>query len=437
MNQSNNSNRDDLDELLRQVDDLLAEPTPEEDEDIDIDQYAPNDIDEDPILYQNYSNHYGADLRNYANGYAGTEAAMPNSQPSTPSIPAYNADFLRQQKEDRRKNEHRNLDSEYRDYGVEENTMSRQAVRKAQKQPAPKKPRKKPGCGCGCLTVLIALVVAVVIAVNWLFAPPKSDASIGQRKRDTATILICGTDEDGTRTDTMMLMYLSGSERQVSLLSLPRDSYTITSAGSAAKLNSAYGRNGCGEEGMEGLLDYVQEIIGYRPDGYILVDFTIVPQIVDIMGGIDFDVSQEIYMGDVVLQPGMQHLDGTQVLALLRYRYGYATADLGRIQVQRQVIQACLKQWVSPSHISEALDSVRLIDSASISTLSLRNYLWMGKVVLTGMGNFRNDTLPGYADYIGDVSYYLLNRDEVANLINEAYNPYKVAISPSDLKIAG
>ena len=435
MNQSNNSNRDDLEELLRQVDDLLSEPAPEEDEDIDIDQYAPSEIDEDPILYQNYSNRYGADVRNFSNGYGGREAPMPKPETPKPSIPAYNADFQRQQKEDRRKNEHRTYSNEYRDYGVEENTMSRQAVEKSRKQP--KKSRKKPGCGFGCLSVLIVLVVAVVIAVNWLFTPPKSDASIGERKRDTATVLICGTDEDGTRTDTMMLMYLSGSERQVSLLSLPRDSYTITSAGSAAKLNSAYGRNGCGEEGMEGLLDYVQEIIGYRPDGYILVDFTIVPQIVDIMGGIDFDVPQEMDVGPVILQPGMQHLDGTQVLALLRYRHGYATADLGRIQVQRQVIQACLQQWIKPSHISEALNSVKLIDSASISTLNMRNYFWMAKVVLTGMGNFRNDTLPGYADYIGDVSYYLLNRDEVANLINEAYNPYKVAISPSDLKIAG
>lgn len=54
-------------------------------------------------------------------------------------------------------------------------------------------------------------------------------------------------------------------------MSLPRDTLTHTSSGSDAKLNSAYGRNDGGQEGMEALLDYVSDIIGYRPDGYMLI----------------------------------------------------------------------------------------------------------------------------------------------------------------------
>ena len=57
--------------------------------------------------------------------------------------------------------------------------------------------------------------------------------------------------------------------------------------------------------------------------------------------------------------------------------------------------------------------------------------------MLTGMSNFRNDTLPGYADYIGNASYYILNAGKIAELVNEAYNPYNVVISPNDLNIAG
>ena len=53
------------------------------------------------------------------------------------------------------------------------------------------------------------------------------------------------------------------------------------------------------------------------------------------------------------------------------------------------------------------------------------------------MGDMSTDTLPGYADYIGDVSYYILDREDVADMINEHYNPYKVEILPENLKIAG
>lgn len=428
MNNPNNSNHEDLDDLLRQVDDLLSEPDPVED-DFDLDQYAPRDLGEDePILYQNYSNRYGADVRNYSNNYGGQGAPGQNPQAPQPSIPAYNADFRREE----RRNERReaNRPPEYRDYGRSES-----------EEPKKTRPPKRRGgcCGCGCSTMLIALALVVVglfAAVNLLFQAPESEYSIGDRKRDTATVLLCGTDKDGTRTDTMMLIYLSGSEGRVGLLSLPRDTYTITASGNAAKLNSAYGRNGTGQEGMEGLLDYVQDIIGYRPDGYILVDMTLVPQIVDIMGGVDMDVQQDIQLEGMTIHAGQQHLTGEQVLTLLRYRSGYYNADLGRIEVQRSVIQACMEQWLSPDRLGNVAEALSALESGSISSLNLNNYLWMGKTMLMGMGNIYNDTLPGYATYIGDGSYYVLYPGDVADMVSQFYNPYKVTIDSGDLNIA-
>lgn len=299
-----------------------------------------------------------------------------------------------------------------------------------------KKARKRRGCGCGCLTWLMGLVILAAVAMFVFIQPPKAEESIGSRKPDTATILVCGTDADGMRTDTMMLLYLSGSEGRVGLLSLPRDSYTITASGKAAKLNSAYGRNGGGEEGMEVLMDYVQRIIGYRPDGYILLDFTLVPQIVDIMGGVEVDVPMDMEVEGTYLTPGFQRLSGQEVLAILRFRAGYATADLGRVEMQRTVLKACMSQWLTPSHIGGAVKSLSLLESGSTSTLSTGNYLWMAKAMVLGMRNLQSDTLPGTAEYRDGVSYYILNRSEIASLINESYNPYQTTIDESDLTIA-
>lgn len=467
MTNSNDFYQDDLDDLLNQVDDLLKEPQPEPEEepdsefdDFDVDDYTPqDDYDDAPMVYQNYSNRYGADLRNYSNGYGTGVRQEPPQRPAQSAIPAYNGDAYRRgsRQESRRepKREPTRQPNPYQeptrrakpcqepeheiylDNGAEALPPVKQ---KQKKQPEPKR-KGYMGCmGCGCSTLLVfagLMALAVVLVFNFIFAPPKSDASIGARKRDTATVLICGTDKDGTRTDTMMLMYLSGSEHKVGLLSLPRDSLTITSGGSYAKLNSAYGRNGTGEEGMEGLLDYVQEIIGYRPDGYILLDMDLVPQIVDAMGGLDVEVPVAFDMDGIHLDEGMQHLAGSQVLCLLRFRSGYAMQDLGRVEVQRAVISAALDQWVSLAHVKDVSTALKLVENYSTTTLNVRNYLWMAKTVLFSRGGISTDTLPGTADYIDGVSYYILDRQDIADLINQDYNPYRVTISPDSLNIAG
>ena len=188
---------------------------------------------------------------------------------------------------------------------------------------------------------------------------------------------------------------------------------------------------------MEVLLDYVRDIIGYRPDGYILLDFTMVPRIVDIMGGVDVEVPMDMDVDEIVLSKGYQHLSGDQVLALLRFRKGYATADLGRIQVQRAVMKAAMEQWLSPAHLVGAVKAVSLLENSSLSSLSTGNYLWVAKTLLLGMSDFRSDTLPGYADYRNKVSYYILEPEKVLELLNESYNPFRTSIPAGNLNIAG
>ena len=439
-----NQNGSDLDDLLRQVDDLLEPQQPgapcdgSYDNDYDDDYDGAYDPDaygcsDDTMVFQNYSNHYGADLNNYANGYGGRQVSQPRQERQ--SIPAYNADF---------KNAPRESAPQTR-----RPSMGQKAA-KQRPQPVyddpippvygkPKKQRRR-GCGCGCSTVLMSLLVLVVVifgAISLLFRPPKSPDSIGSRKRDTAAVLLCGVDKDGTRTDTMMLMYMSGSENKVGLLSIPRDTYVLTSGGYDSKLNAIYGLNNCGTEGMEGLFDHIEDLIGYRPDGYMLVDFDLVPQITDLMGGVTVNVPNEIDEEGIYIPAGEQTLTGEQVLMLLRHRSSYSMADLTRIEVQRSVIKACMEQWLTPSHLSKAFSALDLVENNSISSLSVPNYLWMAKTILLNMGSFSTDTLPGYADMMDGVSYYFLYPEDVAQLINDSYNPYKVEITSEDLDIAG
>ena len=76
------------------------------------------------------------------------------------------------------------------------------------------------------------------------------------------------------------------------------DGYEETTSGKNAKLNSAFGRNNGKEdpvEGMENLMLYVRDIIGYEPDGYMLISLEGFVKIVDLMGGVEFHVPQDMF----------------------------------------------------------------------------------------------------------------------------------------------
>ena len=100
------------------------------------------------------------------------------------------------------------------------------------------------------------------------------------------------------------------------------------------------------------------------------------------------------------------------------------------------VIKECMKQWVNPLKLGKLPAALELIESESLTDLELGNYLWIGRVILMGLDNMTSDTLPGYPDMRGGVSYYVLYPEQVAELINESYNPYTVDIDADDLDIA-
>ena len=186
MKDNNPYNSRDFEELSKRVDalldgpDLLIQDTPAGADDLA--QYTPAGLDTEA----------GRTYQNFSNGYAHAPQA------------------------------------DYRDHGGQTPTRAARAAGQVRR----KRRRKGGCCGCGCATALlaaIALMVAAVLFVGSFFEMPVSEDSIGQRKEKTATILRCGTDKDGTRTDTMMLVYLDGAENRVGLLSLPRDTLTRTS----------------------------------------------------------------------------------------------------------------------------------------------------------------------------------------------------------------
>ena len=439
-------NNDDIDlyELLNRADELLEEK-PELTDEFEPEFEESMETD-DAFIYLNAANGYGRQADQTIRFQpVSTPAQQPAPHPAAAarstqaekavsSIRAYNADFRNE-----RERTAKAAKPVYDETAVI--PTPRPMATPAPVVEKPKKAKRKSGC-LKKLISLIALAIVLVLVMNTVFTYPKTDKPIGDRRNGVSSILLCGADESGYLTDTMILLYVDTVKRQAGLLSLPRDTYTVTDYGSSNKLNSAYGRNGGGEEGMEVLFDYIQDTIGYRPDGYVLIELPMLQDLIDLFGGVDYDVPQDMGVGSlsgawITLQKGMQHLDGEKALAMLRFRYGYVDQDLGRQNVQKNFLKECMKQWLTVENLGKITDVLELFKVESFTNLETKHFLWFGWNLLSiGFNNIYTDTLPGYATMIGDASYYVLYPGEVAEMIQDRYNPYKVEITRDMLDIA-
>ena len=292
-------------------------------------------------------------------------------------------------------------------------------------KPKKKKRRRKGGFLRFLVTVIVLAIVALVVIGKATVRNPDNLERISGR----STVLLCGTDEDGMRTDTILLLTLDRNEGSIRLLSIPRDTYAP--AYYVPKINSAYGAVGGGEKGMEQLMEQVKNVVGFMPDGYALVNLSAFVEAVDLLGGLDFDVPMDMDYDDpdqnlfIHLKAGEQHLTGEQLMWVVRFRSGYANADIGRTEVQRAVMKTAMKQWLRPKTLAALPGLWRIYQENLTTDLSVRNIVWMARVLLKGMsGDIEANVLPGYATMVGDASVYMIDT-YAASAILPDYSPYK------------
>lgn len=307
-------------------------------------------------------------------------------------------------------------------------------------EPQPKK-KKKHRILKTLLVLLVLLIAAVAVLMLTNLGQPKAEAGLGARRSGCSTILLAGTDAGGTRTDTIMLCTINASERSVSLLSIPRDTL-VNDSYSVPKINGTYGVYGAGEEGMEALMTAVEKLIGFRPDGYVLVDLDGFVDLVDLMGGVEFNVPVDMHYSDptqdlnIDLSAGLQTLDGEQAMGVVRFRSGYALADLERVNVQRAFLSACMDQWLTAKNMLKAPRLLPVILENVTTDLSSGNLLWCaGALMRCDRSDIATDTLPGSAMYWNGGSYYVVSAYDTVSLINERYNPYTADVTIYDLDV--
>ena len=276
------------------------------------------------------------------------------------------------------------------------------------------------------LSLVITLaVLAIIFVVFQLFSSNTGfQDALDSSGSGKINVLVVGVDKDGTRSDVNMLFSLDPKEKTVNLMSIPRDTRVEFKKGSHGKINACIGK----QNGEELLIETVKDLTGMPIHNFCKVNFEGLRNIIDILGGVEFDVPMDMDYDDpaqdlhIHLKKGKQTLNGADAEGLLRFRKGYATGDLGRIDMQQAFLKELINQKLSPKYIFKAVPVVKEISKnveTDMSVMYMLKYAW--KFRDSDKVEFNSYTLPGAPKMIGGVSYYLCDEAATENLVRTQF----------------
>lgn len=260
-----------------------------------------------------------------------------------------------------------------------------------------------------------------------------------QRKDGVYTILLAGNDDGTGNTDTIMVGKIDTVRHTIDFVSIPRDTI-INVEWDNRKLNSVYwGSINNGGNGIDALRSHVKKLIGFDVDCYAVVDLEAVIEVVDVMGGVYFDVPFEMNYDDgpvIHLQPGYQLLDGYQAIGLCRYRDGYVNGDLERIEVQHQFLKAVADQFISLGNIPNIGKVSKILAESMDTNLSAANIAYfIRQALMCNPDDINFYTAPNTPQDVQQLSYTFLDLYNWLDMINTTINPYTTPVTEGNLDV--
>ena len=236
--------------------------------------------------------------------------------------------------------------------------------------------------------------------------------------------LVVGTDHNHL-ADAIIIGAYHLSTGTINVASVPRDLYTyipdhrlqqMENDGlrppQQLKINAmrAYGGR---HHGVPYLKAQLEDLLGITFDYHIEMRLDAFKKIVDAIGGITMEITQDLEYNDpcqdlyIHIPKGVHHLDGHMAEGVVRYR-SFPTGDLGRNAMQMEFIRALFTHLTTTEalmHDPLALISVLLREvNTNLSVINLAKYLpYVGK-----LENINTFILPGQAQYINGVSWFIV-----------------------------
>ena len=227
------------------------------------------------------------------------------------------------------------------------------------------------------------------------------------------------------RSDAIMIASVNGETGQIKLISIARDTYVSVPGYYNTKINHAYAY-----EGPELAIRTLNENFDMDITDYVTVNFDSLADIIDEMGGVTIDVTEEeryqvnVYLrrGDPLAETGMVNLTGAQAVSYSRIRK--IDSDTMRASRQREVLAALFDKALEINPLSYPA-YVRKFSPMVETSLTNDEILKIAKVGLKGsslsleQAAFPNDYIASGGETINGAWCYVYDLNQAADMLHQ------------------
>nr|AKE80129.1 integral membrane regulatory protein Wzg [Streptococcus suis] len=248
---------------------------------------------------------------------------------------------------------------------------------------------------------------------------------------DSFNIYISGIDTYGpissvSRSDVNIIMTVNRATHKILLTTTPRDSYVAIADGGQNQYDKL---THAGIYGVNASVHTLENLYGIDISNYIRLNFTSFLQLIDLVGGIDVENTQEFTSGGYNFPVGTVHLDAEQALIFVRERYSLANGDNDRGQNQEKVIAALIKKLSSPDNLANYQAILTGLEGSIQTDLSLETIVGLVNTQLesgtqftvesqaltgTGRSDLSSYAMPGTQLYMMEINQDSLEQAKAA-----------------------
>lgn len=199
------------------------------------------------------------------------------------------------------------------------------------------------------------------------------------------SVLLMGVDseKDGLKKnayangDGLMLVTFNPQTLNITMMSIPRDSYVPISCRDNKKNKLTH----AGWFGTDCMIETIENVFDIDIHYYVKVNFKGVVGIVDALGGVNVDVPANLCtdnsnrQGKICINQGMQTLNGEQALVLARNRYDLKLGDIDRGYNQQLLLKALINKMTEVRNVNTLLELLETISNNLDTNLTTEEIL--------------------------------------------------------------
>ena len=326
-----------------------------------------------------------------------------------------------------------------------------------------KSKKKKTGKVILIILLVIALLAGgVYVALEYFIDPPEQNEDgvnnnnvnhVDGRKDGVYTFLVAGTDQISNNTDTIMVGSFDTVNGKLNIVSIPRDTL-INIQHEVKKANAAYhyanyykdieGSSYYGTDPVASMRkELVKSMLGFDVDKYVLVNLKAAEEVVDAIGGVEFDLPQDMNYDSkrqdlhIHLNKGPQTLSGEQFVQVMRFRSSYAGGDLERIEMQHKLLRALADQMLTLGNVPNISKVAQIVADNMQTDMNTENIIYFIKEFLKlDKDDIQFLTMPKLnTGSVFGYSYVFTDIDAWLKMVNDSLNPWTTEVTAQNVDI--